>query len=533
MFEIAVATQYLFPRWRRLSLSIISLIALLVVTLVVWLILSFFSVTTSLERGWMEKLITLASPIRVVPTEAYFRSSYYLLDTISSEADFSPRTLQEKVADGKILYNPAIDPEPPSEWPPLEGNLLQSLFSSIEIIKEEVPDLKASFYEVASVSLKLQIKRHVKEEVEESVLSQTLWALSFDDKNEAFEKTLLPPSLSDVAHLGRKVTFRGGDLSDRLRKNLYEGKPSLICNDKGCLPLWVSKTSNEWNLPEVKGWGKGILLPKQFRDVGVFIGDEGAVVYEMATLTSKQEVKHPVYVAGFYDPGLLGMGGKFLLTQPELLSLIRSQTHQDSVAGTEGISLRFNDIDQTQLVKQKLLKEFEAKGIAPYFRVETFRDFEFVKPLLQELTSQKNLFTLLSVLILIVACSNIISLLIILINDKKREIAILRALGASTASIAFIFAFSGLVIGVLGSLLGVAVTLVTLQFVPDLLDLLSWAQGFSAFQTFFGSGGLNITLSRETLFWVMGMTSILSLFSGLIPAIKACLLKPSEALKSE
>ncbi len=481
----------------------------------------------------MEKLITLASPIRVVPTEAYFRSSYYLLDTISSEAGYTPRTLQEKVADGKVLYDPRIDPEPPREWPPLEGNLIESLFGSIDKVKEEVSDLKTSFYEVASVSLRLQIKRLIKDEVEESALSQTLWALSFDHKNEAFEKTLLPPNMSDVAHLGKKVTFRGGDLSDRLVKNIHNGKPSLVCTDKGCLPLWISKTSSEWNLPDVKGWGKGILLPKQFRDAGVFIGDEGAVVYELATLTSKQEVKHPIYVAGFYDPGLLGMGGKFLLTHPELLSLIRSQTHQDSVPGTEGVSLRFNDIDQAPLVKQKLLKEFEARGIAPYFRVETFRDFEFVKPLLQELTSQKNLFTLLSVLILIVACSNIISLLIILINDKKREIAILRALGASTASIAFIFAFSGLVIGVLGSLLGVGFTLITLRFVPDLLDLLSWLQGFSAFQTFFGSGGLQITLSKETLFWVMGMTSILALFSGLIPAIKACRLKPSEALKSE
>ncbi len=244
-------------------------------------------------------------------------------------------------------------------------------------------------------------------------------------------------------------------------------------------------------------------------------------------------MKHPIHVAGFYDPGLLGMGGKFLLVNSNLLSMIRSNTHQDGIPGTEGISLKFSNLDLADQVKAKLTKAFEEKGIAPFFQVETFKDFDFVKPFLRELTSQKNLFTLLSGLILVVACSNIISLLIILVHDKKREIAILRALGASSFSIAFIFAFSGLVIGIVGSLLGVGATAATLHFVPDILDFLSWLQGFSAFQNFFGSGALDISMSTDTLIWVFVMTTALSLLSGLIPAMKACKLKPSEALKSE
>jgi len=483
MFEIDVAKQYLFPRWRRLSLSIISLIALLVITLVVWLILAFFSVTTSLERGWMEKLITLSAPVRVAPTEDYFRSDYYLLDTLSHKADYTTRTLRERTKQPETLYDAAIDEPAAADWIRTDKDLLAMLYSALDELKKEVADFETGFYEVASVGLKLNMKRFVDGEWVESALSHNLYALSHDKNNPNLSKIMLLPPV------------KAGEL---------------------------------FNLPT-----KGILLPRQYHEAGVLMGDAGSITYEQSTLTSKQEVKHPIHVAGFYDPGLLGMGGKFALADSKLLSLIRSATHQDGVPGSEGISLKFSDLEKAELIKAKLVQSLKEKGIDNFFQVETFKDFDFVKPLLRELTSQKNLFTLLSGLILIVACSNIISLLIILVHDKKKEIAILRSMGASSWSIAFIFAFSGLLIGIVGSLLGVAATAVTLHFIPDILDFLSWLQGFSAFHHFFGSGKLQISMSRETLVWVLVMTSTLSLLSGLIPALKACLLKPSEALKSE
>ncbi|MBT3579060.1 MAG: hypothetical protein HN501_03615, partial [Waddliaceae bacterium] len=46
MFEFSVAYKYLIPRRRQLSVSIITIISTLVISVVVWLILVFFSVTT-------------------------------------------------------------------------------------------------------------------------------------------------------------------------------------------------------------------------------------------------------------------------------------------------------------------------------------------------------------------------------------------------------------------------------------------------------------------------------------------------------
>ena len=49
MYELSVARKYLVPRWRQLSVSVISVISVLVIALVVWLIVVFFSVTNGLE----------------------------------------------------------------------------------------------------------------------------------------------------------------------------------------------------------------------------------------------------------------------------------------------------------------------------------------------------------------------------------------------------------------------------------------------------------------------------------------------------
>ena len=89
MFELSVACKYLIPRWRQLSVSIISIISVLVIALVVWLILVFFSVTDGLEKRWVDKLTSLTAPARITPTAAYYDSYYYRSDSISAASDYN------------------------------------------------------------------------------------------------------------------------------------------------------------------------------------------------------------------------------------------------------------------------------------------------------------------------------------------------------------------------------------------------------------------------------------------------------------
>ena len=117
MFELSIAFKYLIPRWRQLSVSIISIISILVIALVVWLILVFFSVSNGLQNIWVEKLITLTAPVRITPTKAYYDSYYYQIDSISERSHFTTKSIKEKhLSEITDPYEPEIDEEVPSQW---------------------------------------------------------------------------------------------------------------------------------------------------------------------------------------------------------------------------------------------------------------------------------------------------------------------------------------------------------------------------------------------------------------------------------
>ena len=240
-----------------------------------------------------------------------------------------------------------------------------------------------------------------------------------------------------------KIPFRGLEIANAEQLPVKEGSS----------PWWIYKSTSPageaaFILPKDPDLGEGIALPKSFRDAGVMIGDRGFLSYYSPTASVVQEQQIPIYVAGFYDPGIIPIGGKYILASPEITSLIRSSHQQDEKGGmTNGINVRFDNLGEADSVKAQLLAALKHAGISHYWNVETFREYEFTKEIMRELQSQKNLFMLIAVVIILVACSNIISMLIILVNDKKTEIGILRSMGATSKSIALIFGSAGAIIG--------------------------------------------------------------------------------------
>jgi lipoprotein-releasing system permease protein len=179
-------------------------------------------------------------------------------------------------------------------------------------------------------------------------------------------------------------------------------------------------------------------------------------------------------------------------------------------------------------IKGNLKRDFEGNSISPYWKIETYRDYKFSKDLLEQFQSDKMLFTLIGVIILIVACCNIISLLVLLVNDKKKEIATLQAMGASKKSIALIFGSCGVFIGVLSSFLGILAAIFTLKNLSVLVSFLNLIQGREVFNPSFFGDKLPNSFSMESLIFILIITPIISLLAGLIPAIKAMKLNPSK-----
>lgn len=345
---------------------------------------------------------------------------------------------------------------------------------------------------------------------------------------------------SDLLFHG-SLTVQGSPLSGTIRYGTLEiGHAHVLTQfDSNPLhsPYWAytlrSPEQVSINLPLHPSLGEGVLLPRGFRESGALLGDTGYLSYHAPSPTGIHEQKVPFFVAGFYDPGIIPIGGKFILANPAVTAQIRASYNQEDNLAGNGLNVRFNDRDQADKIKTQLLAAFKAAGIEDYWKVETFREYEFTRDVIQQLQSDKHLFSLLAALIIIVACSNIISMLIILVNDKKTEIGILRSMGASSLSIAAIFGSCGIFMGVIGSLTGTIAAIVTLKNLQPLVKFISWIQGYEMFNPLFYGENLPTELSFETMTFVITATAVISLLSGLIPAIKASMLKPSAILKSE
>lgn len=490
MFEFSIAWKYLLPKRRQLSVSIISFISVIVISLVVWLILVFFSVTKGLEKGWIEKLISMTAPVRITPNENYFNSFYYQIDAFSQSSSFSPRSIGEKkIAATTNPYDPETDEELPIDFPRADLNERGELKDIVKLAYEAVatiPSLTAQEFELASANLKLNIIRfdEVNKEPTQAILSQAIYVASSNNELES----KIPLTMKDQQSL---ASLKGKDL------------------------------------------GFPLLIPKNYREAGILAGDRGTLSYYAPTTSAIQEQRIPVYVKGFYDPGIVPLGGKFLLTDDVVVKTIRSSQAQENHGMTNGIHVQFKDLSLADEVKQQLQKQFKERGIDTYWTIETFREFDYAKDLLHQLSSEKNIFSLISGVIIIVACSNIVSMLIILVNQKRLEIGILRSMGASSLSIAAIFGICGFVMGMVGTLFGFILAYLTLNNLDLILHIISKLQGYQAFNPLFYGDQLPSAINYETVAFVMIATSIISIIAGLIPAIKASRMLPSQILRSE
>lgn len=698
MFEFSIARKYLIPKKKQLSVSLIALMSVGVISLVVWLLLVFLSVTVGIEKGWLGKLTSLNGPLRITPTEAYYNSYYYQIDALSSASDYASKTIGQKLdASLSDPYAPEVDSEIPWSLSQPDrdekGSLRDPVKRAFEVLSQlqgKVPTLAYQDYEISGALMRLEMLRSgsplitSREDASQSYLSQVSYLASFSDQSPYLSSLVSKPTMRDLNHLfylaNQKIershpeapfstsTPTSSVLKERLhalldnlsikelktslshwkvppsllpesasffaigyargegfthfilpenRENSSDN-PSLVFGtltkkgdnllfkpeqgDLRTLPLAVPmilerglhfkaslaekslesvaqlkdlrfnvsgslqgiplKGEISWEgleiaSAEVKAqfeaspafpppWpyhfakqtvlpSTGILLAKSFQDNGVRIGDPGYLSYAASTASSVQEQRVPVYVAGFYDPGIMSVGNKCILVPRDVAHSLFTSASSYMLDRTEanGIQVWFQDLSQAKVIKQSLQTAFADAGIAAYWKISTFDEYDFARDLLQQFQSDKYLFTLVGIIILAVACCNIISLLVLLVNDKKREIGILQAMGASSWSIGAIFGSCGMAMGILGSLIGTGAAVLTLSNIDKVVKLLSWVQGHDAFNAAFYGNSLPNQLSSDALIFILIATPLLSLAAGLVPAIKACRLRPSAILRSE
>ena len=137
-------------------------------------------------------------------------------------------------------------------------------------------------------------------------------------------------------------------------------------------------------------------------------------------------------------------------------------------------------------------------------------------------------------LIVLVAALNIISGLIMLVQDKARAIAVLRTMGATRGAIMRIFLIIGATIGFVGTACGLVLGLLVAENVEPIRKGLSWLTGRNLFPAeFYYLSQLPSRVEARDVIAVAALAFILSLLATIYPSWRAARLDPVEALRYE
>jgi lipoprotein-releasing system permease protein len=192
-----------------------------------------------------------------------------------------------------------------------------------------------------------------------------------------------------------------------------------------------------------------------------------------------------------------------------------------------GLRLKLVDVDRAPAVARAI-----ERGLGGEYRVRDWSR-EHVN-YFKALQMQKSVIFLILLLIVAVAMFNVASTLVILVSEKKGDIAILRTIGSSRASIMWVFVIYGAVLGLLGTLAGTALGVALAYNAEAIFRGIEqlFNTSFLAADVYFISE-LPSDLRWRDVAWVAGATMVLALVSALYPARRAARALPAEALRYE
>ncbi|EGQ7993997.1 lipoprotein-releasing ABC transporter permease subunit LolE [Vibrio vulnificus] len=210
-----------------------------------------------------------------------------------------------------------------------------------------------------------------------------------------------------------------------------------------------------------------------------------------------------------------------------LLPMADAQQYNHLGEGVTGIALKTNDVLNAQAIVREVGRQIDVYVYLRSWQQQfgfLYRDIQLVRTIMY----------LVMVLVIGVACFNIVSTLMMAVKDRASEIAILRTMGAGDGLIKRIFVWQGVFSGVFGSVLGSVVGVLVALNLTTLIKGLERVIGHQ-----FLSGDIYFVdflpsqLRLDDVLLVSGTAIVLSIVATWYPAARAAKLKPAAVLSSK
>lgn len=273
------------------------------------------------------------------------------------------------------------------------------------------------------------------------------------------------------------------------------------------------------------GADPGVLIGRELaRHLNLSLGDRVNVVSPLGSITplGMMPKLKPFRVVGIFNTGMFEYDSTLAY-----ISLSQAQRFFDLGDTVTGIQLKVADVYATTELAQRINREFGPELYA--------RDWmQMNRNILFALKTEKMVMFIILTLIVLVAAFGIASTLFMVVMEKTKDIAILKTMGARSGSIMKIFVLEGLLIGVVGTALGLLSGLLIATNLEPIIDLVQKVTGKNFFSKeiyYLDHFPSHIVVSDVV---TVALTAILiSFLATLYPAWSASRMLPAEALRYE
>ena len=260
------------------------------------------------------------------------------------------------------------------------------------------------------------------------------------------------------------------------------------------------------------------------RRLNLSVGDYVSLISPnvMETAIGVLPIKQNFMVGGFFDIGMYEYDNNFIFIPWE-----KAEKFLSTKQIAHGIEIFLHNPKTTQNVYDDLSSKLnENLTIIDWKK----RNSSFMNAL----DVEKNVMFVILTLIILVATFNIISSMIMLVQTKKSDIALMRTMGASKYLIIRIFMLTGSIVGILGTIIGAIFGIILSTNIETIRNFISTLFGKELFspQIYFLST-LPSNINFNEVLVVMGLSISLTLLASIFPAWKASKISPAEALRYE
>ena len=316
---------------------------------------------------------------------------------------------------------------------------------------------------------------------------------------------------------GEGMVRRRGDLSGTLLRGVLPEMEAEVSE--------LAQHMKQGALSDLVGGEYRIVLGSELaRALGAEVGDKIDLMIPQASVTPAGVLPRfrRFTVSGLFEVGMYEFDRSLVVVHlDDAAALLRMGD------GVTGVRLKLDDLFQAPVVSREIAQQLPGLYYVSDWTRQHSNFFRAVA------TEKMVMFIILS-LIVGVAAFNIVSTLVMVVQDKQADIAILRTLGLSPRSVMAVFMVQGSVIGIVGTVLGVSLgVLLALDvesLVPALESLLG--QEFLPPDVYYISD-LPSELKPRDVARISVLSLTLGLVSTLYPAWRASKLQPAEALRYE